>query len=156
MKLSGRFIISFIFITLLLCLILLVVHNVISLTDLDWYESINKPFMWPRVDIFVKIWAIFFFVIYACILWDINEKASGKNLLLYLIIILLGLFWAIAFFEYKNLIGGVFISAFTLLLLAILLKNMSKNFTQLFFGLYMLWYCLILYYSTSFYLTNTQ
>lgn len=111
--------------------------------NLDWYQTLNKPWFTPPGYLFAPIWTTLYILMGISLYLIWTSKTSGKNIayIIYSSQLALNFFWTIAFFGMQApILGMVIIIALIIQILStmVLFYEIDKNATYLLIP-YLLW-----------------
>lgn len=134
-------------------------HYDITVMDLSWYETLNKPAFTPPANIFTPAWAFLYTTIFISFILFMTKKTEcdkTKGIALFLAQLIFNMLWAPVFFYWKNLSLSLVI---IVLLIAFLLATIIYFFrisklAAILLIPYFLWVCFATYLNYGFMIMN--
>ncbi len=74
--------------------------------NLQWYNTLNKPFLTPPAKIFMPAWMVLYILIFTSLLLYMNAKTTENKTLGYIAFIIqliLNFSWSPVFFQFQNI-----------------------------------------------------
>ena len=102
-------------------------HNFMQ--NINWYHSLNKPYLSPPDWIFAPVWTILYITIIISFLLFIKDGLSSKKiipLILFVIQIILNLIWTPVFFNLQNIKLGFVVLFLLWIFLIFTIKKFYK------------------------------
>ena len=127
--------------------------------NIDWYNSLNKPFLTPPDWIFTPVWIVLYILIISSFLLFIKDgitKEKRVPLTFFLIQLLLNFSWPFIFFGLQNLLGGFIIIVLMCIFLWLTIITFFKCSKLASFLLlpYLLWISFAIYLNFSYLVLN--
>lgn len=142
-------------------------HNAINLypnynhimQNIDWYNTLNKPFLNPPEWIFAPVWTILYIMIIASFVFFIKGKYSkGKTipLIFFTIQMFLNIIWSGIFFGAENIKTALIILLLMWIFIILTIGTFYKysKVAAILLIPYFLWCSFALYLNTAFYMLN--
>ena len=127
---------------------------------MQWYNSLNKPFLNPPSEIFFPVWTILYILIFASLIIFIKDGINKEKifpLILFIIQMFLNFSWSAVFFGMQNILAGfiiIILMCFFILLTIISFYRHSKLASILLIP-YFLWVSFALYLNFEYLRLNT-
>ncbi|MCD7878928.1 MAG: tryptophan-rich sensory protein [Candidatus Gastranaerophilales bacterium] len=83
--------------------------------NMQWYETLNKPFLNPPEWLFAPVWIFLYITIAISFILFIKDGMNRKKiipLIFFIIQLALNIIWTPVFFGMENIIGGLIILVF--------------------------------------------
>lgn len=127
--------------------------------NMNWFESLNKPFLNPPDWLFAPVWIILYIMMAGSLFLFIGDgmkKEKYLPLTFFLIQLALNLAWSPIFFGMQNILGGFIIIVFMyiFLLLTIITFFKYSKVASLLLVPYLLWLSFAAYLNFAFLVLN--
>ncbi len=127
--------------------------------NMEWFHSLNKPFLNPPDAIFAPVWICLYILIAISLILFIKggiTKEKRTPLIFFLIQLTLNLAWTPVFFNARNIGGGLFIITFMwlFLLFTIILFFRHSITAAIILIPYLLWISFAFYLNLAYYVLN--
>ena len=127
--------------------------------NMDWYHSLNKPFLNPPDWIFQQTWTVLYILIFLSLFIFLkNGKFSKKILPLtaFMCQMVLNILWSFIFFNFQNIFAALIICVLLCFLIVITILSFYKHSKIAAYLLipYFLWVCFALYLNYRIWILN--
>ena len=126
---------------------------------MDWYDTLNKPFLNPPSDIFTPVWTILYIMMALSLIFylkggNIKEKKTG--LFLFIIQLLLNFAWSGVFFGMQNIFLAliVIILMWLFILFTVIAFFKHSKLAAIMLIPYLVWVSFAFYLNLSFWILN--
>ncbi len=127
--------------------------------NMEWYNSLNKPFLAPPSSVFAPVWTVLYIMIALSLIMFLRggmNKSKAVPLIFFIIQMLLNFAWSPVFFNMQNiglaLVIIIFMWLFTLLTIIFFFKH-SKAAALLLVP-YLIWISFAFYLNFGYFLLN--
>ncbi len=127
--------------------------------NMEWFHSLNKPFLSPPDWIFVPVWSVLYVLMVLSFIFFIKggmNKNKRLPLIFFIIQLALNLAWSPVFFGMQNILGAliiiVFMWLFTLLTIVYFLRH--SILASILLIPYLIWISFAFYLNFGFYVLN--
>ncbi len=127
--------------------------------NMEWFHSLNKPFLSPPDWIFVPVWSVLYVLMALSFIFFIKGGLSKNKrlpLIFFIIQLALNLAWSPVFFGMQNILGAliiiVFMWLFTLLTIVYFLRH--SILASILLIPYLIWISFAFYLNFGFYVLN--
>ena len=127
--------------------------------NMEWFHSLNKPFLSPPDWIFVPVWSVLYVLMVLSFIFFIKggmNKNKRLPLIFFIIQLALNLAWSPVFFGMQNILGAliiiVFMWLFTLLTIVYFLRH--SILASILLITYLIWISFAFYLNFGFYVLN--
>lgn len=127
--------------------------------NMDWFDSLNKPFLNPPDWIFTPVWIVLYIMMFfSLFLFLKSRKNESKKIPLIFFLIQLGLnfAWTPVFFGLKNILFGyiIIVLMYIFLILTIITFFRHSKIASLLLLPYLLWISFAAYLNLGFLVLN--
>ena len=126
---------------------------------MDWFHSLNKPFLAPPDSVFMPVWTILYIMIILSFIFFIKfpeQAPSVYRTIFFIIQMLLNLAWMPVFFGLKSILGALIIIIFMWIFLVLTIITFFRHSKLASFLLipYLLWISFAFYLNLGYFVMN--
>ena len=127
--------------------------------NMDWFHSLNKPFLAPPDSVFMPVWTILYIMIILSFILFIKggmNEDKKRPLIFFIIQMLLNLAWMPVFFGLKSILGALIIIIFMWIFLVLTIITFFRHSKLASFLLipYLLWISFAFYLNLGYFVMN--
>lgn len=130
--------------------------------NIDWYHSLNRPFLSPPDWIFQPVWTILYLLIFLSLFFflknrKITPNAKRVSICVFVVQMILNLFWSVVFFNFQNIFAALIICflLWCLIIAMIILFAKHSKLGAVLLVPYFLWTTFALYLNFSIWRLNS-
>ena len=129
------------------------------MNNLNWYHSLNLPFLTPPDEIFTPVWIVMYVILFlSFVIFLMTKSFYNKTyaVINFLLQLTANLLWGLVFFTYKSILGGLLLVIIMWILTRIIMfqfHKISKISAYLLIP-YLLWISFALYLNLSIFVLN--
>ena len=127
--------------------------------NLNWFNSLNKPFLSPPDWLFTPVWIILYITIavsFLLFLKSSSQKNKKIGLIFFFTQLLLNFIWSPIFFNLQNILGALIIIFFMWLFILLTIITFIKHskIAGILLIPYLIWVSFAFYLNFGFYVLN--
>ena len=127
--------------------------------NMDWFNSLNKPFLSPPDWLFAPVWIVLYITIAIAFIIFLKSHSTRKKtlgLIFFFTQLLLNFIWSPVFFNMQNILGALIIIFFMWLfiMLTIITFLRHSKIAAILLIPYLIWVSFAFYLNFGFYVLN--